>query len=225
MLSGSNLPTCHAFQHEHGQAYTAVHPMLGVAPRAPSQPAAAARAPQDLPAAERALGAEHGPALAPPGFAAQAGPRACHLDSLCAAPPSLAPPAQQPGQPALRPLSQPAQLFGFDFAAPPAGGRTADLQARGPVPFRAVLHATPLRPHVRHGRSHALRPSPGCTGAGERAAGQQPRPLPACWHLPGGEHGTCAGLRVAAPPASGSAVKVASPLACRWRPRVRGAAL
>lgn len=95
--------------------------------------------PQDLPGAESRLSAgEHGLRLAPPGFSAGADPRALHLDPLN---PNASPCASSSHAALLRPLSAPFRLFDFDFAAPPAGGRSTELQARHFCRIVGLMHS------------------------------------------------------------------------------------
>ena len=95
--------------------------------------------PQDLPGAEAGVLGGCGPRLAPPGYAASPEPRALHLDPLHARlQPGLAQRADSHGShpepniglahAALRALSAPFQIFEFDFAAPPPGGRSTQMQ-------------------------------------------------------------------------------------------------
>ena len=95
--------------------------------------------PQDLLGAEASLPGGCGARLAPPGYAASPEPRALHLDPLHARSQaglvqhadsqcSHSGPNIKPGHAALRTLTAPFQMFEFDFAAPPPGGRSAQLQ-------------------------------------------------------------------------------------------------
>lgn len=106
---------------------------------------------QDLPGAEASLPGDCGPRLAPPGYAARPEPRALHLDPLHAC--SQAGPVQRaasqglhhepdvaPAHAALRALTAPFHIFEFDFAAPPPGGRSAQVQVN-PDACRSGIHA------------------------------------------------------------------------------------